>query len=268
MRIRFFGDSWSHTWFHSENRSRFKNILSLDKTRFDAGFSLVQMLFDASGHEFTIHNKPGTGPLHTKEVIKETLSNLSGNEEEYWIWQMSCTLRDDTYDSFDFSNIGKFIDSYDARTLEHIQEVNDFGIPDHIHICLMGAHTSLPKTIFNSIENKSNNLHFMCRSFIEQVCTAEYGLTFNQYNDNHLARRLRLSSTKFIDDYVKPYGEDYMDYFGLDVLEFFAECADYGNHIVNDVVTWPDPGHLGFTGHMLLFEYVLNYIKELQARHA
>ena len=107
---------------------------------------------------------------------------------------------------------------------------------------------------------------FMCKSFIQEVCTPELGLTFDEYNDNQPAKRMRLSSRKFFADYVKPYGEDYMDYFGSDVLEFFTECADYGVHDVNETVTWPDSGHLGFSGHVLLFEYVLNFIKELQSK--
>ena len=115
------------------------------------------------------------------------------------------------------------------------------------------------------VEHDADQIWKSVEDSIQEVCN-KYMLTFNAYNNNHLAKRFRLSSNKFFHDYVKPYGEDYMDYFGLDVLEFFTECADYGDHTVNNVVTWPDHGHLGFTGHVLLFEYVLKFIEELQVK--
>lgn len=267
MRIRFFGDSWAWTWFTELKKSNYKNILSLDN-EYETGISLIKILFDASDHECTIHNEPGTGPKHTKDVIKNQISLArQANEEEYWIWQISCTLRNDTYDSFDFSSLNKFINSYDARILEHLQEINDFGIPDNIHICLIGCHSTLPKHIFDSIENRSNNIHFMCKNFIQEVSTVEHGLTYDTNNKNKLIDRFRLSSPKFFFEYVEPFGDDYMDYFDKEVLEFFTECADHGHHNVNETVTWPDSGHLGFSGHVLLFEYVLNFIKELQSRN-
>ena len=267
MKIRFFGDSWAWTWFTDSNKHLYKNILSLNDSYKD-GVSLTKILLELMGHEVTLHNVPGTGPLHTKEVIKETLSNLSSVEEEYWIWQISCTLRGDTYNSFDFSSIEKFISSYDAKTLEHLQEVNDFGIPENIHICLMGAHTELPESIFNSIKNKSNNFHFMCRSIKKTLCTPDNGLNYTTPKTitSHIKDRFQFGAQKFFGDYVNSYGDDYKDYFSLEVLEFYSECYDY--FAGNDVLDYPDSGHLGFSGHVLMTEYVLNFIEDLKTRNA
>ena len=267
MKIRFFGDSWAWIWFHDKNKELFKNILSLEKSNYTSGVSFLKIILESMGHEVTIHNRAGTGPKDTKEVIRETLSNLSSSEDEYWVWQISCSLRNDKYDSFDFSSLDGFLKSYDARTLEHLQEVNDMDIPDNIHICLMGSHTELPKRLFESISNKSNNLHYMCRNFYKEMCTPDLGLNFQpQEIPNQLIDRFGRCSERFFNDYVFPYGDDYKDYFHSTVLEFFIECSKYS--CPNNIISWPDPGHLGFSGHVLLVEYVLKFIEDLKSRNA
>ena len=200
VNFNFFGDSWFWTWkkridvtkdpettpyWHS------KSMMSLsDDNRRTLSFTSI--LLKQLGHNVSYYNAASRSFNSTCEDVNKfcEMIEYQDNPEHqtttiFVIW-VSSDMRapDSAHPEWNLRNKQRFLEIYDNYVLESLVKVNNRASSKKLskhHFIFVGGQSGLPKELWDTIPNRSPNMHLLSEHIINTLSTVntEFPTTLN-----------------------------------------------------------------------------------------
>lgn len=240
MKLRFFGDSWFWFWNPNQYESSVFRKHCVDGKKH---IPIIEWYLTMLGIECVSNAAPGANLRQTTDLI---ISSSNHKDISYNIVLFSSPYRRDEILELDVTNYETFMRQWDAEIINQLKIIQEWAIKTNQKVILVGAHSTLYKTLFDSLPDRTN-LYFFCECAISNLIgNAE---PFGQFKVSDFANLVNYKFDKRLVDHI--YN---------DIDKFCTEPTI-------KALTYPDGVHLNPTSMLFLLDKILAKIENLEGEN-
>lgn len=266
MNFRFFGDSWFWTWVPNHytddpNKPFMSNSMNRHG-EYQHGISVMKIMLQALGHSVETFCQPGFSFNQTCTRIDNCREFLPSNRQpEVWVIWASSDLRaaHHLYKSqkpdWDLTDKNKFLQQYNDYMLWSLNWVNRRALEDVTYLFVGGQQNLPKKDVWDRVTDLKPNMHLLSECILGTLMRTYQNSGFNDLGRFYLEEEF----VKLVDSQPKDANLD------LELIDMFAQHRrqtsgqDSNFQHISTRLMWPDTGHLGFNGHVMFVDYLLNW---------